>query len=192
MQAVSLLKSTLSTLAESSEEISDPIARPQRGHVLYRRNGGLWLAHYDGRESEPMRVARGGIGPVYWSPDAKSFLYLNLPEERNQLNNIREFVPETGEDKLVDKTSQFVSFGMNSDASVFAGASGSKASPHVLLLLRTPPRELTLCEHRASDPVRVAPVFTPNSQRIVFLSDLHGKFAVYTMAIERFVEETAP
>lgn len=189
---ISLLKGTPSTLAESDDELSDPVARPQIGHVLYRRNGSsLWLAHYDAREAQQLRVAPGGIGPAYWSADAKSLLYLNLPEQRDQLNNIRDFVPETGEDKMVDKTSQFVAFSCNADDSVFVGASGSKASPHVLILLRTPHRELTLCEHRASDPARVAPVFTPNSQRVVFLSDRQGKFAIYTLPIERFVEETA-
>ncbi len=81
-------------------------------------------------------------------------------------------------------------FGRNGDASVFIGASGSKASPHVLLLLRVTRREFTLAEHRASDPAMVAPIFAPASQRIFFTSDRHGKPALYTMSVERFVEET--
>jgi oligogalacturonide lyase len=70
------------------------------------------------------------------------------------------------------------------------GASGSKAAPYVLLLVRAVSRELTLCEHRASDPAMVAPTFSPNSQRVFFGSDQHGKPAIYTMAIDKLVEET--
>ncbi len=70
------------------------------------------------------------------------------------------------------------------------GASGSKASPHLLLLLRVTRRELTLAEHRATDPTRVAPIFSPSSQRVFFQSDRHGKPAIYTMSVEKFVAET--
>ena len=51
-------------------------------------------------------------------------------------------------------------------------------------------RELTLAEHRASDAHMVAPIFAPNSQRIFFGSDRDGKPAIYTMSVEKFVEET--
>ena len=36
----------------------------------------------------------------------------------------------------------------------------------------------------------VAPIFAPNSQRVFFTSDEHGKPAIYTMSVEKFVEET--
>jgi oligogalacturonide lyase len=36
----------------------------------------------------------------------------------------------------------------------------------------------------------VAPIFSPSSQRIFFESDRHGKPAIYTMSVERLVEET--
>src|SRR5262249_44783818 len=119
-----------------------------------------------------------------------SVLYLNLPADRKQLNAIREFTPDTNEDKAVANTTQFATFQRNGDASVFVGASGSKASPHVLLLVRTVKRELILCEHKASDPRMVAPVFSPNSQRVFFASDQHGKPALYSMQIEKLVSET--
>jgi oligogalacturonide lyase len=83
-----------------------------------------------------------------------------------------------------------VSFGANADSSVFVGASGSKASPYLLLLVRSVRRELTLCEHRASDPRLVSPQFSPNSQRVFFQSDRHGKMAIYSMRVEKLVEET--
>jgi oligogalacturonide lyase len=73
---------------------------------------------------------------------------------------------------------------------VFAGASRSRASAYVLILLRVTRRELTLCEHKASDPAMVNPVFSPDSQRIVFVSDRHGKPALYQVRVNRFVEET--
>jgi oligogalacturonide lyase len=74
---------------------------------------------------------------------------------------------------------------------VFVGASGSKASPYVLLLVRTVKRELTLAEHRASDPALVNPQFSPNSQQVFFASDLHGKPAIYRMDVDRLVSDTA-
>jgi oligogalacturonide lyase len=74
---------------------------------------------------------------------------------------------------------------------VFVGASRSRASAYVLLLLRVTRRELTLCEHRASDPKMVLPIFSPDSQSVFFASDRHGKQALYRVRIEKFVEETS-
>ena len=91
---------------------------------------------------------------------------------------------------MVAKTSQFAHFGFNRDSSVFVGASRNAASPTVLLLLRVTRRELTLCEHKASHPENVAPVFSPDSQRVYFQSDRDGKPAIYCMHMERLVEKT--
>ena len=106
------------------------------------------------------------------------------------MNNIREYTPDTNEDQFVSATSQFAAFNRNGDTSVFVGASGSKASPYVLLLVRSVKRELTLCQHRASDPRQVTALFSPNSQRVIFQSDRDGKMAIYSIAVERLVEET--
>ena len=73
---------------------------------------------------------------------------------------------------------------------VYVGASGSKASPYLLLLIRAARRELTLAEHHASDPTLVAPAFAPNSQFVVFISDRHGKPAIYWIAVDKLVSET--
>jgi oligogalacturonide lyase len=73
---------------------------------------------------------------------------------------------------------------------VFIGASASKASPYVLLLVRAVKRELALAEHRASDAAMVTPLFAPNSQSVFFVSDRHGKPAIYWMNVERFVSAT--
>lgn len=190
LQLITMATGTATTLAEADEEIRDPIPRPRRASILYRRGPAAWLANYDGQQNYRLRLADGDTGPAQWSPDGRSVLYLNFPADRHKLNNIREFVPDSNEDKLVANTTQFVHFGMNSDASVFVGASGSKASPYVLLLVRAVKREMTLAEHRAKNASMVAPIFAPNSQRIFFASDQHGKPAIYTMSVEKFVEET--
>jgi oligogalacturonide lyase len=51
---------------------------------------------------------------------------------------------------------------------------------------------LTLCEHRASDPALAAPIFSPDSQLVYFLSDKEGKPAIYRIHVERFVEKIEP
>jgi len=130
------------------------------------------------------------MGPANWSPDGKTVLYLNFPEDTKQLNNLREVTPDSNTDKVVAKTSQFVHFGMNKDNSVFVGASRSTASPTVLLLLRMTKREFTICEHKASHPEMVAPRFSPDSQRVYFQSDRDGKSALYCMHVEKLVEKT--
>jgi oligogalacturonide lyase len=158
--------------------------------VLYRRAGGIFLANFDGKQNYRLKLADGEVRSTVWSPDGRSVLYLNVPTDPTKLVNIREFVPDTNQDKGVADTTQFAAFNRNADASVFAGASGSKASPYVLLLVRVVKRELTLCEHRASDPAMVAPLFSPNSQQVFFASDLHGKPAIYRIDVEKLVAET--
>jgi oligogalacturonide lyase len=75
---------------------------------------------------------------------------------------------------------------------VFVGASGSKASPYLFLLVRTVKRELAIAEHKASDPTMVMPVFSPNSQRVFFETDRDGHQCLYSMTVDKLVEETAP
>ena len=190
LRALRLAGSATVGVVESPETISDPIPRPRRAGILYRRGGDWWLANYDGQQNHRLRLATGRNGPAVWSADGKTVLYLNFPDDPKRLNNLREFDPDTNEDRPVANTTQYVHFGRNGDSSVFVGASGSKASPYILLLVRSVKRELALCEHKASDASRVAPVFSPNSQRIFFHSDRHGKMAIYTMRVDRLVEET--
>lgn len=190
LRLVPMMKGVAVTLAEADGVIEAPQPRPKRASVLYRANGGLWLVHYDAQQNRRLKTGEGNCGPAYWSPDGRTALYLNFPSDKTKLNNIRESVVDTGDDYHVANTSQFVNFARNTNASVFVGASGSKASPHVLLLLRMTRREFTLCEHRASDPKIVAPVFSPTSQRIYFESDKHGKPAIYTMSVEKIIEPT--
>ncbi len=191
LMLVPIAKGEPRQIVETEEPLEQPVHRRMRAAMLYRRGDEtLYLANYDGQKNYRLRIAADSIGTPQWSPDGRSILYLSIPATAERKNEIREFTPDTNEDKAVAPTTRFVEFQANADASVFVGASGSKASPHVLLLLRSVKRELTVCEHRASDPRMVSPVFSPNSQRILFVSDQHGKPAIYTMNTERLVEET--
>lgn len=177
-------------VAENREGIDVPLVRPRRASVLYRSKDALWLANFDGQRQARLKTApEGGIGPAFWSPDGRLVFYLHFPAD-GRSNTIREHNPDTGEDKLLGRTSQYVAFSANADASVFVGSSMSKAGPYVLLMLRSVRRELAICEHKASDPARVAPVFSPDSQKVFFQSDRHGKPALYSMVVDRLVEKT--
>ncbi len=191
LRMVTLGKGVPDTVVETAFPMSHPIARPRRAQILYRQGDeALWLVNSDGQQNRKLKLAGGRIGPADWAPDGKTLLYLNYPEDPKQLNTIREHTPDTNTDKLVAKTSQFVSFGFNHDTSVFVGASRNVGSPYLLLLLRVTRREFTVCEHKASRPELVAPRFSPDSQRIYFQSDRHGKLAIYDMHVERLVEKT--
>jgi Tol biopolymer transport system component len=190
LRMVTLGQGAARTVTEAPFEMSHPIHRPMRAQILYRQGReALWLVNLDGAQNRKLRTAAGMIESPNWSSDGRTVLYLNLPEDKKQLNNVRELSPDANTDKLLAKTSQFACFGANRDASVFVGASRN-ASPALLLLLRVTQRERTLCEHKASDPESVAPVFSPDSQRVYFQSDRHGKPAIYSMHIEKLVEKT--
>jgi oligogalacturonide lyase len=96
-----------------------------------------------------------------------------------------------GAETLVTPTSQFAAFSPNGDGSVFVGASRSKAQPDVMLLLRSGHSEMTLCEHHASQPAQVCPVFSPDARRVYFQSDRQGKPAIYSVNVELLVEPLA-
>jgi oligogalacturonide lyase len=184
------MATTLAEGGQENDEMSDPSPRPRRASVLYRRAGGVWLVNVDGNQNYRLRAAGGQITGCTWNPDGRTVLYLNVPPDAHKLRNIREFTPDTNEDKAISDTTQYACFERNADGSVFVGASASKASPYVLLLVRAVGRELTLCEHRASDPSKVSPIFSPNSQNVFFNSDQHGKPTIYRIAVDKLVEAT--
>jgi hypothetical protein len=195
LQWIRMMDGMATTLVETDEDMSDPAPRPRRASVLYRRAGGVWLANTigpqnAGKQNYRLRLADGQALSATWTPDGKDVLYLNLPTDPRKLRNIRQFTPDTNEDKAISDTTQYACFERNADASVFVGASASKASPHVLLLVRAVGRELTLCEHRASNPAMVAPIFSPDSRNVFFTSDQHGKPAIYRIAVDKLVETT--
>ena len=189
LRRVSLFKAPPTTVFETDGEITLPLPRPKRAQILYRKENALWLVNLDGQQNR--RLKTESCGPALWTPGGRTIVYLHFPENNAELNALRELTPDENNDRLLAKTSQFVSFGENGDASVFVGASRNNASRTVLLLLRVARREFTLCEHKASDAAVVQPVFSPDSQSIFFQSDRDGKPAIYRLKVEKLVELTA-
>ena len=175
-------------IADNPEGVDQPLARPARASALYRSSGSLWLADFHGSRQTRLKIRAGGLGPAMWSPDGRQVFYMHFEEGR--AHALRQHDPDTGEDKLLASTSQYAAFSSNRDASVLVGASESKAGPYVLLLVRSVRREFALCEHKASEPARVAPRFSPDSLKVFFQSDRHGKPAIYSMVIDKLVEKT--
>lgn len=143
----------------------------------------LWFCDLR-QAAKPIRLAAAPVSMPCWSNDGRSVFFL-----RNR--SLYEVVPETGSEQKLGGMSQFVSFSANADGSVFVGAVQSKAQPTINLLLRSPAREFTLCEHRASQPQLCAPVFSADSKRVYFNSDFQGKPAIYSVNVEALIEETA-
>ncbi len=114
LRLLDIAKLTTSTVVESEAAIGNPLVRPGRVGILYRRRGdSLWLVNYDGRDNRRLKLAPGGIGPAYWSSDGRSIFYLSYPPEPRALNAVREHVPDSNTDQLVSSTSQFVAFSPN-------------------------------------------------------------------------------
>jgi len=149
----------------------------------------FWYTAGNGRS---VMLAAGRIADPFWSPDGESILFLrDVPTANVMLSEIHEVLVTGGAERCVSATSQFASFAPNGNASVFVGASRSKAQPTVGLQLRTPQREMVLCEHHASHPENVTPVFSPDSRRVYFQSDHQGKPAIYSVNVELLVEPVA-
>jgi oligogalacturonide lyase len=153
----------------------------------------LWCASLDANQTrKPVKLASGAISNPRWSPGGRSVLFLRSSQTGGSfLSEIREVSLDSLAETKVAKTSQFAAFNVNDDATVFLGASRSKAQPNIILLLRSVGRELTLCEHGAHDPRSVTPVFSPDSRRIYFQSDREGKSALYSMNVEAIVEPSS-
>ncbi|MBI2684860.1 MAG: hypothetical protein HYX27_00985 [Acidobacteria bacterium] len=178
------------TAEEREGDIGTLCLRPKRAAVSYVAGGQLRLLTLDTKKAATLQTAPGEVLSAYWTADGGSILYLLKPAATGKLTEIREIVPDGNKDSPVTKTSQYVHFQRNSDASVFLGASASVASPHLLLLLRSVKRELTICEHRCSDARLSRAVFSPNSSRVAFLTDRHKNLVIYSMAVDRLIEET--
>lgn len=178
------------TVAEGFEPLGDPALHSRRAGLLYRDgSGGLVLAGLDGRSRRRLALPAGELGHFVWAPDGKSVFYLHSPGGRTA-TLLREHRLDAGADQVVAATSAWQIFSVNSDATVFVGASGSLAAPYVLLMLRAGGRERVLCEHRASQASQTCCVFAPDSQRVYFQTDREGRWTVYCVPVERLVEPT--
>lgn len=193
-RVVRIQKDQAHTAFNIDGEITEILARPgapkAKLRLLYRQSGQLWIAGADGSGRRPLKLEPGQTGQALWTPSGATLTYLHIPDNPRELVTLREHNPDTGADTLLARTSQFISATPNADASVFAAASRSIASPYVLILLRIGKRELTFAEHHASDAAMVTPVFSPDSKTIAFVSDRHGKPAIYLVSVGKFVEET--
>lgn len=179
---------------EVEGDVTELIARPGNGKakikLAWRQGEAIRAAAADGSGLRTLRVEAGKTGEFAWETAGGALTYLHIPDDPRELISLRVSNPESGADTLLAQTSQFISAAPNLDSSVFVGASRSVASPYVLILLRKTRRELTLAEHHASDAAMVQPRFSPDSRTIAFVSDRHGKPAVYLMGVGKFVEET--
>jgi len=170
------------------------IVSPSGSNVCFAREEGasessLWRVAVEG--TPPVLLAKGAVSCPFWNPDSESLLFLRQTQgDRGMTTLLREISLDGRDEGTVAQTSQFISFAPNADGTVFIGASRSKAQPHVVLMLRRARREMTLCEHHASHPDLVRPVFSPNSRRVYFASDRHGKPALYVVNVELLVEPT--
>jgi oligogalacturonide lyase len=190
IRSLDLRRGRVTNILTSDREIRRPMLCPGRDQVLYRMaDQEPWVADLRGKNRSPLKTAAGRTGPALWSAGGAAVLYLNYPEDRS-LHAVREYFPGTRQDRLIARTTQFVALGANADSSVLVGASGSRATPFVLLLLRRTGRELTLCEHHASRPETVCPVFSPSNRHIVFQSDRDGRGCLYSIKVDQLVEAT--
>jgi oligogalacturonide lyase len=190
LQVVRIANGQTHTVIEAANEIRDPLVRPKHSSLFARVGGQPTSINFDGTGGRQLKLAAGEIGHAQFLEDGRALAYLHRPSDGKRLTSLREFDLDAATDSRIADTSQYIHFHATPDASMFVGASGSKASPYVLLLSRAGKREFTLAEHRASDAAMVAPRFTYNSQAILFISDRHGKPAIYMMPVDKLVAET--
>lgn len=191
LKRLPLPRGAAAEVAVSGEPILAAAPNPRRAMALWRTpSGAMEVAAFDGTLRRRLETPPGRVLEAHWAPDGQAVLYLHESDGQDARSVIREQALDSREDKLVAPTSRFGHFMRNANGSVFLGASRSNASPLILVLLRVNRREFPLCEHRASDVAIVEPIFTPDSQKILFVSDRLGKPAIFLMNVEKLIEKT--
>jgi oligogalacturonide lyase len=183
------------TLANAASQAGQTCVAQPRGlgclfeRVVLSSGRELWYTSGTPEAGKPVLLAKGSVSNPCWSPDGQSLLFLrDVLTAGATLAEIHQVGLDGTGERCVASTSQFASFSLNFDGSVFVGASRSKAQPNVVLLLRSAKRELTLCQHHSSRPFAVSPVFSPDARRVYFQSDEEGKPAIYSVNVELLVE----
>lgn len=192
--------------------IVHPQFRPGRQELLYAHEGPgpvvedrlRWIGA-DGKNGAVVRAATGGrMERGYWSPDGAEVRFVHYVGDTLRGATIRGVAPETGDERQIARCSAFGWMRENVDGSAIAGASRRPSGPNIYVLFPRLDREITLCEHGASGrpyPVagteetdyecaRPETVFSADSQWVYFMSDRHGKPALYRMDVEDLVGAT--
>lgn len=176
-------------ILESEAPIEYPMAQPGGELVAYRSAGGLWVVPRGGGSAKRLAPAETGrVTQARWTANGASLLYLFAAGNTGPVS-LEEVKPNQGPGTKIANTSQYAAFTATADASVFFGASGSKAGPIVFLMLRQNRRELALCEHGAKDPSLARVAVSPDSQHLIFHSDREGRSALYMLDLEKLVEK---
>ncbi|HWR50369.1 MAG TPA: hypothetical protein VN428_04650 [Bryobacteraceae bacterium] len=187
VRRIPLAKQDPETVLQAGEPVAGALSRPGAAGFLWRSAAGaLWMS--EGADRRKLPTPAGTVNQAWWQPDGASISYLHSgPDGRT---TVREIDCANGAELSAAQTSRYVHFAPNADGSVFVGASGSLASPNILLLHRKTRRELTLCEHACRDAALAAPVFSPDSRRVYFTGDADGNAAIRSVDVSRLVEET--
>jgi oligogalacturonide lyase len=161
------------------------------GCVFSRRSDDLSRELWFASGGAHKLLARGEVSFPYWSANGNSVAFLRRSITRGvKTSQISEVDLQTGLEAPVSVRSQLACFAPNRSGAVFTGALDSKAQPNITVLLRSPAREMTICEHHAVRAADVTPVFAPDSRRIYFESDREGKSALYSVNVESLVDST--
>lgn len=201
IRVVETLKGKNWIVAEEKAWLGRPQMRPKRDQVLYCHLGPwelltsrMWLVNLDGKQKQSVRprVGEEELGPEYWTGDGKLVGYAHYPDLSHHKATMRTFNPDTRQEEVLARCTQFWEGQGNIDNSAIAGASLSKAGPNMYVLFPLTQRELTVCEHASSGKpgAEPRPAFSPDSQWIYFTSDRRGGPAVYRAGVGDLVEKT--
>ena len=181
---------------------SRPVMQSEGGELLplgFHQRYGLLLLNTQHKPSlvgvpnAPMlpNFPPGEVLQARWDRSGRILMYLIRTQEKGtERYQLMEYDLDAGTHRLIANTTKFATFSANADASVFVGASASKAQPLLLLLLRVTRREFSLMEHQSSSPASVNPFFSNDSQTLFFESDRLGKSCVFSVNIQGLVEKT--